>query len=202
MLLIYFRGLWRPPSRQARQDMARQAEHVYANFCLCDQGLVPVTICAQLHMYLRLWRSRASRILKKYCRPESVRLGSPGGSNRGRPRSHHRSPRRHSDHIQTQFSFLWAGDTAVSYVFEFRLWMVGAWSGQIWARQSLQRGQKSQSHEEQEVYVCTWIWPHLHLPVRDGLLTECTSGFSPVWASTELWTLEVVQAIPSEALYC
>lgn len=151
MRLIYFRGLWRPPSRQAGQDMARQAEYVYANYWVCDQGPVPVTICAQLHTYLRLWRSRASSILKTSCRPESVHLGSLGGTNRGRLRSHHRSPRRHSDHFQMQLTFLEAGHTAISYVFELRLWMVGAWLGQIWARQSLRCGQKSQSDEEQKV---------------------------------------------------
>ena len=178
MLLVYFRGLSGPPSRQARQDMARQEEYVYASLWVCDQGLIPVTVCAQLDMYLMLWRSRSSSILNMCCRPECAHLDSLGGSNRGRPRSHHWSPRRHSNHFQMQLIFLEARDTAISYVFELRLWMVGAWPGQIWARQSLQSGQNSQIHEEYKIYVCTWICSHPCLPACDGLLTGYNSGFS------------------------
>lgn len=56
--------------------MAGEAEHVYDNFWVCDQGLDPFTTSAQLEIYPSLWRSRASSVPKICCRPESACSGS------------------------------------------------------------------------------------------------------------------------------
>lgn len=201
MLLLYFRELWRPTSRQAKQDMARQAECAYANFWVCDQGWDPAAICALLHMYVRLWRSRASSILKTCCRPESVCLGSLGGSNRGRSGSHHRSPRRHGNHFQMQFAFFEAGDAGISLVFQLRLWMVGAWRrdlGQakpaMWAKIWVVRSRKFMSALESapiSTYQCVMAFQQHAFQVSP-----------PVGANTGLWALRAMKAIPFEALYC
>lgn len=181
--------------------MARQAEHVYADFWVCEQGRDPATICAQLHMYVRLWRSRASSILKTYCRPESVCLGSLGGSNRGRSGSHHRSPRRHGNHFQMQFAFLEAGDAAISSVFELRLWMVGAWLRDLGqakpakcAKICVVRSRKFMSALESapiSTYQCVMAFQQHAFQVSP-----------PVWANMGLWALQAMKAITFEALYC
>lgn len=163
---------------------------------MCDQGRDPATLCAQLHMYVRLWRSRASSILKTYCRPESVCLGSLGGSNRGRSGSHHRSPRRHGNHFQMQFAFFEAGDAGISFVFELRLWMVGAWRrdlGQakpsMWAKIWVVRSRKFMSARES--YQCVMAFQQHAFQVSP-----------PVWAIMGLWALQAMKAIPFEAHYC
>lgn len=76
-------GNWRPPSRQVRQDMAGEAEHVFDNSWVCDQGLDLFTISAQLEIYPSLWRCRASSVLEICCRPESACLGTLDGSEAG-----------------------------------------------------------------------------------------------------------------------
>lgn len=63
--------------------MAGEAEHVFDNFCVCDQGLDLFTTSAQLGICPTLWRPGAPVILKICCRPESACLGSLDGSEAG-----------------------------------------------------------------------------------------------------------------------